>query len=193
MKDWNISFLFKWCLKFIGFPPITSLYPLHASLHPSIHLLPLPPLFDVEAISQQSQPSLPAKLIWQVCIKAPDQYPLRVVRAKAKKNKAPGSPPLPLYQMRKNESWTLFFTPSLNRSVVLSPALYQANTHTHIQINTHTETREHTIEHRDTYTETHKLQAPLSPGWSAAIKLTEGLVGVSLCMCVCARACSLGT
>ena len=165
-EDWNASFLFRWWLKFIGSPPLTSLYPLHPSLYPSIHPPPHPP-FDAEAISQQSQPFLPAKLIWQVCIKAPDQYPLRAVRAKAKKNNAPASPPLPLYQMRKNESWTLF-SPLLIRSAVLSPALYQ--TDTHAQINTHTDTWNHTNEHRRTYTDTRmQLQASLSPGWPPAI------------------------
>lgn len=175
-------------IKIHGLP--TSNIPLPPpSIHPSIHPSTPHTLSDAEAISQQSQPSLPAKLIWQVCIKAPDQYPLRAVRAKAKKNNAAASPPLCLYQMRKNESWTLF-SPLLNRSAVLSPALYQTDTHTNKHSHRHVKAHKWTQTH--IYKHTHmQLQASLSPGWPPAIdrqplswqRAWEVCMCLSMCVC----------
>lgn len=166
----------------------TSNIPLPPSSIPlSIHSPPLHTPFDTEAISQQSQPSLPAKLIWQVCIKAPDQYPLRAVRAKAKKNNASASPPLPLYQMRKNESWTLF-SPLLNRLAVLSPALYQTDTHrnklSHRHIKAHKWTQTHIYRHTHA-APSFSITRLTSCHWSAAVKLTEGLGGVCVVCVFC--------
>lgn len=131
-----------------------------------IHGLPAsnihPSIAPASMLKQSRSPLVAAKLIWQVCIKAPDQYPLRAVRAKAKKNST--SPP----EMRKNESWTLF-SPLLAGSALLSPALYQ--NHTHTRINTGTDAWKHKMNTQ--------LRASItrltSHHWSAAVKLTEGL------------------
>ena len=95
----QLNFLFQRWLKFIG----CLLW--HPFIHPSIQPFPLWMLKQ----SHSSHSLLSAKLIWQVCIKAPDQYSLRAVRAKAKKNNTAASPALIAdMKEKKNESWTLF-------------------------------------------------------------------------------------
>lgn len=72
-----------------------------------------------------------------------------------------------------------FFHPLLIRSAVLSPALYQTDTHTHTQINTGIDEWKHTNEHMQLRASITRLT---SRHWSVAVKLTEGLGGVcALC------------